>query len=300
MSEWLPGTFAPKGDPVVNLLANPSFETGAGTVEVRRNRAPNSDFKNRPGGVLQNWTYRAGGGGAGQIGYTGPVPNEPSSDYAIATVTTAGSWYRLTSDWVPVEAAATYAVSGWVNGSNGASTARIVVGWRNSSGVVVDVGTSDVSLTEWVKIKAVLTAPADAVEVRIEFGRTSSIVGERLRLGAVLFEKSPVVQSWFSSVYSPDGDLTPGAVGVQSILTGIRVAGVSASNCVAIRSTRWAKQGRYSMRLIPTGTSQDSYAHVTVPESARANGTALATVHLEAPITGPASTRARRMVAYNP
>lgn len=108
-----------------------------------------------------------------------------------------------------------------------------------------------------------------------------------------------------SASYIYDSDLsvswTGTANGSESILTGVPVAGVAASGCAAIRSTRWKKSGDYSMRLIPTRSSTNvNYVLLNVPAAAMSGGTAVVTYHQEGPITGAAWAQRGRPYTVTP
>lgn len=89
------------------------------------------------------------------------------------------------------------------------------------------------------------------------------------------------------------------AHGSATTVTGAGVAGLSTqSNVKCIQSTRWSKYGAKSVRIIPTGTV---YGYVVIPVGlpTETRGTAVLTMHLEAPITGTQNTNARKMY-WNP
>src|SRR5690606_7927070 len=65
----------------------------------------------------------------------------------------------------------------------------------------------------------------------------------------------------------------------ESTLTGVGVAGVTATRCVAVRSSHWAKSGNYSMRLIPTTEENNSYAEISPAPGLIAEQTLIGTLH---------------------
>ena len=291
MSEWLPGTWAPKGDPVVNLFTNPSFEKDAGTVEVRRNKITNPAFRND----LSGWDTRTGGGAVVSLErVAGTTP------YAKVTLTTTGTWWRLRSMSMPVVARQSYAAVFELRGRVGDFNPIIL--WHNSSGSTI----SESSLTmttsgDWQWFSYEATAPDGAVSARVEISRNQTDVGNWFHVRRAAFS-SP--GGYFDGSMSPDIDLTASWVGgpdaSESILTGVAIAGVTTSQCVAIRSTRWSKTGRHSMRLIPTGDTA-SYARLAIPEGGiRKRGSIIATTYREAPLTGPLHLISGRVSAASP
>lgn len=83
----------------------------------------------------------------------------------------------------------------------------------------------------------------------------------------------------------------------ESVLEIERVSGLTATNCIAGVSTR---EGKPAVRLIPTDASSLSYAWSAVPIEARTGGTALGTLHLDAPVTGSLNTDALSIRVHNP
>lgn len=108
---------------------------------------------------------------------------------------------------------------------------------------------------------------------------------------------------------SNDPDLSgvwAGAVHQSStFVQGVGVPGViPGGNAVAIRSTRWAKNGTHSLRIIPNNPSNgDSYIEASVPDvgTLRSGARAIGTLHMQG-AQGAAGqhARARRIVAFVP
>lgn len=98
-----------------------------------------------------------------------------------------------------------------------------------------------------------------------------------------------------SSTIMWDSDFTPRWTGAAnastSELRGDSIPGASMSSCVAVRSTRWAKDGTYSMRLIANGPTANSYVYFNKTGPV----TGVATVHLEAPLTEPVAPYSRAL-----
>lgn len=91
-----------------------------------------------------------------------------------------------------------------------------------------------------------------------------------------------------------------------SELTGVQPAGAFSFNRVfGIQSTRWAKRGTKSLRLIPSpgssGSQDDSYAQFTIPAAVYPGGTAIATRYQEGVLTNLRTDgRALSLVAFTP
>lgn len=102
---------------------------------------------------------------------------------------------------------------------------------------------------------------------------------------------SDFMYAWFGT---EDASLT-----TQMVYT---VRGVSSNTaCWAIRSTRWKKDGEYSLRLIPRGESNVTYTTLAIPAGpVRDVGTVQATSYQEAPLTGDLWASRGRPYVLNP
>ncbi|WP_156366595.1 hypothetical protein [Microbacterium sp. No. 7] len=105
---------------------------------------------------------------------------------------------------------------------------------------------------------------------------------------------------------STDPDLTGVWAGTahqsSTLVQGVSVPGViSGGNAVAVRSTRWAKNGTHSVRIIPNNPSDgDSYIEASVPAvgTLRSAARAVGALHLEGAQGAPGQhARARRILA---
>lgn len=112
--------------------------------------------------------------------------------------------------------------------------------------------------------------------------------------------------------YFNDPDFTVAWTGTAnasaSIIQGISVTGLTFNgiapaglNSKIIRSSKWAKAGSYSVRVIPAlnGSTDTAIAWTLTAAQDTKTYTVQATIHLEAPQTGTIdATRARRIVAF--
>lgn len=247
-----------------NVVATPSFELATVPVEVRRNRF-------NPGALVGLGLASAGTVLSGA--YTGfYMTVTPGEVYSFRRMLPLSDRFRVGFTTV-VPAAGVAFFGGW--------------------------GT--VSTYDATEVYDGLTVPATAAYMIIYFSSTGAGSGE------VLIERAATAGAYFKPGQpSPDIDLTPAWVGAvdasESILTGMTVAGVSAVGCFAIRSSQWAKEGAYSLRLIPNSpTNNVSYAAIAFaggnPDT---RGTAIVTRRQVAPITGSVWASGIGRVYWNP
>jgi hypothetical protein len=297
-------------DTVTNLFTNSSFAsvvTPGGLVEVRRNRAvtprPNAYAGTTWGAPanLQSVPEPGWLGGTLTAATTPYIFSATSSRaYAAGDKVTLSIRYRVTA--ANTGAAQHISVIPHIRTGNayyrGTHVTRPMVVGQNEDVVVqwttpIDIAAGQLDI-------AIVGANAAGT------GLAAADAGFGLQATRALIEDGWTDGSFFDGASSPDIDLTPAWTGATnasaSILTGKSIAGVTPTGCVAIQSTRWAKEGAYSMRLIPTSpTDNYSCARIPIPAGAvRAAGTMLATLRLAAPLTGSLSAAARSIRARNP
>lgn len=253
MSEWLPGTWAPKGPPVVNTFTNPSFEAGAGTVEVWRQRILNP--RAEVGKRAASW----GTGGAGTTSVVGS-----GVDAAFAQTWTTGATggtaktdiaygdYRI-----PVAPGEVSTVAVEVARALG-GTVRVQLAWDRADLSFISLvnGTAVTVSTDWqtpTEISATGTAPAGAAFLRFSVNLASNPAS-----GEVLYHRKPRMNGvpYFDPDYSDIPDMTGSWTGPvnasPSILTAVRAAATDAG----WQSSQWAASGARSL-YVPAGAVQE-------------------------------------------
>jgi len=266
-----------------NHFTHPSFELPGPPVEVRRNR-----FKQPIPATAAMYV-----GSRANVTFA----TDPAGNYARATtVDTSGAvYYNLTAvaNRVPATPGEQVQYRMQVRNGAGSGGAYLRMFALDSAGNYIGAVGADSPLytgAGWGDIEITRTAPAGAASVGVYVLMASGQpMGATLDLRKV-YAGTPTPY-YFDGSASPDIDLTASWVGTvnasESILTGITVAGVVASGCLAIRSTQWVKSGQYSLRLIPTNASSNvTYAYLAVPAALTASGTALVTFRQEGALTG--------------
>lgn len=291
-----------------NRMTNPSAEAGGAAVEVYRNAAP------APRAEVGPWLAQAGTGGVATTTVTNiGVGGAPVMQMTWTTAATAGVPRIYMGGTVPARAAVVgSSVTPWsVDVSAVGSQVQIAADFYTAGGVFVSsavltslqaVSTSAATPTRIAGTAAVpATAAFMILDVRIP--AASALVGTVLRASRLAIGLPGSMYA--DGGVSPDTDMTASWVGAvnlsPSILSGISVAGVTPTNCVAIRSTQWVKNGSYSMRVIPTTASTSSRVQVTIPAGTiQDDGVVLGTVRLAAPLTGVLNAAARTIRAQLP
>lgn len=316
-----------------NLVTNPSFESTSGTLEVRRNLMVNPAGTDP--GLLTGFTlapqWYGGAPASGTTTYVTGAANGPEvapgvrlSTYgrktwtAIGGSTSALSWQFLNGPRVAVTAGAVLTASlYWRKSSAGLlSQNRVVaefydaVSGGNKIGSTID-GPQNAApaANEWQRVGGTFTVPAGATHVGfvhlVNFASVGDIVvGMTVDASAALVEVSPVLLPYFDGERSLDSDLTPAwtaaAHASHSALTGVGVNGVSSG--LKVSSTRWAKSGAKSLRII---AGPSFYSAPGGDIGALRNGmeggktyTVLGTMRLTATQTGALDNNVRRIVAY--
>jgi hypothetical protein len=295
------------GQPITNLFTNPSFETGSGAVEVRRNRATYPTMLNATDG----WSN---GGAVGDVTRT-PTADGIQVDLVAAMGTGNSLFYNTTQ----------YPVAPGESWIGGFTSVTVPVGYpaitvravqriygnpsqTDGAGATVTINPGETKAV----LSAPATAPADAINSRVILQPVVNTMpaGARLIVKNALVEKATVLGEYFDGTFSPDSDMTASWVGAanssESVLTGTPITGVTPLNCVAIRSTQWVGSGAYSMRVIPTVAGvNNSYVDLgnpaagTNPAPANSTVTLLATRRLESALTGALSANAGTVTVYD-
>lgn len=275
-----------------NLFQNPSFAAGSGTVEVRRNyfQRPRPSLTGMTGWVLERTNM------TGQAVLEGLELTQND--------TGVGTWMLSPINAErPTSAAGELWSVAFVITNTGPSSVRLAAQLRNTTAAIQQVGPV-VTIHPGQQATLRLDGWAPGVGSLMASVRSDDVpVGARIVVhDAPLLEKSVVTGPPFAPglPYS-DADLTPSWVGAEygsvSVLTGVPVAGISTRMCLAIRSSKFGG----SMRLIPTSaTDNNSYAEAQPYPGLIAQQTLMATVHLEAPLTGAIGPRSRQLYSATP
>lgn len=258
-----------------NLFSNPSFEVGGPVTVVRRNLltnpAPASASSWSATGSSINYA-------AGEITVT--TSGATANEGVIANTSTDATAQPNVSGgiWVQAPAGTPLYVQTRANGNaTGAVTTNFV-----ATGVY-----------QFVKAENASSATGAAAHLLMVRTQTAQVVTFKVK--QAILDLAPVVGPYFDGGFqlNPDVDFSTRWMGTAnasaSELTGISIPGLSQANCIAVRSSRWAKHGSYSMRLIPTTVLSTSYVYFGYSAPA----TVIATCHLEAPLTGPMAPYAR-------
>lgn len=292
-----------------NLAANPSFEAPGAAVEAHRNYVP-SPFGSAAlpgyfGYPASTPAVESNTGGASLAGVSAlPVPGHPSSALSVGIPAGAavGGGVCLATG-LP---AGDYVVSMWVNRRSGPTTQFGFV----LRGLAAVGAPRTFTFDQWTFVEESFTVtPAQAPAI---IGwRTANVVDPAQ--SNFLIANMQVTPAWqkrpqgalavsgAGGAYDPDLSLswTGSPEASPSILTGVGMPGVSGQGCLAIRSGQWAKEGQYSLRLIPTSTTSNvSYAVVLGATDAR--GTFAITRRIIAPITGSTWAAGLGRAYWNP
>lgn len=295
-----------------NLFTNPGFRKTKGVVTVTRNRHrnPGAEAGRRGfGGWYANNTVTprlapanwAICGSSYQQVWTNVVsPNQGDMYVIVQGQIETGKKYTLALTWRMHRSGMVVSPPNVASNSN--VTTFVIHDVSRQENITANVG---VQRRDWITFTATNTVEGDSrVTINIlskQDGDISSIADIDLYDGAYQPNRD-----WFSDKYSPDPDFTPSldTKTGDSILTGKAVSNVTSYRCYPVQSTRFARPGEFSMRLVPTGTSKDSSVEFVVPMETRTVGGAMARVHIDNPIISrpdfPINTRRLRLMVYNP
>ena len=165
------------------------------TVEVRQNLELNP----RMAVDASGWSYRGGGGNTGTLARISGGNVGGFSTYLRAQVTTAGTWFRISSTTdVPVIPGKAYTLSGWMNRVGTVQSGALFIGWRLPEGIYVE-STYRIPEVSGASVRYSFTAiaPEGAISARREFGLSGGAVGNHFNLTGVLFEQTDTLGSYF-------------------------------------------------------------------------------------------------------
>lgn len=275
-----------------NLLTNPSFEAGGAPVVVRTNYCRNPNFE----------TDTATWGSAIDAAYTAlsRTTTQKHSGAAALQAVTPGSWgdegVYSTNSATTAPAGSPFSTSAWVLFPAGQSFE--ITAYSSGSGYVDKVVTyTGTGAWQYVKAEGGTVGASSNPYTVI---RTKTAAAITFYVDDVLIEMSPTAGSYFDGGFqsAPDVDFSTRWTGTAnasaSELYGVGVAGLTVANAVAVRSTRWKKQGAYSVRVIATHPTNRSYVEFAGTPAPAGAVTGIATVYTEAPIPVGAS-RARAL-----
>jgi hypothetical protein len=287
---------------LTNLATNPSFETGSGTVEVRRNLVTNPRAASSTG-----WS-------AAGVSTTFTTVDGP---FGVSITAVQGN-FDAAGDRIFFEtstslAAGTYTASMYVRAPVGKSIRVSALGFGGSPSYAAGLAVEGTG--EWQRQDVTFAAPGGS-GFRIEARQNVASADGTVQLTALLVEASPVLRDYFDGSTSAGGDFTYAWTGTAnasaSVQNAVGVTGASGGVGRAVfQSQQWAESGTKSLRIRSTGANtsgtnangaivarNDSTAMATL--SGGVTYTAVATVRLESPQTGSIlDTKARRMWLSN-
>ncbi|WP_295035735.1 hypothetical protein [uncultured Microbacterium sp.] len=267
-----------RSGPFTNGFPNGSFETAGAAVVVRTN-----NLTNPAPASTSSWSA------------TGSTIGYAAGEITVTTSGVTANEGVITN--TPTDATARPNVSGgiWVQAPAGT---LLYVQTRANGNAAAAVTTNFTATGAYQFVKAENASSATGAAAHLLMVRTQTAQVVTFKVKQAVLELSSIVGPYFDGglQLSPDVDFTTRWTGTAnastSELRGIALpAGFSQANCIAVRSSRWAKNGLYSMRLIPTATTSSSYVYFGYSSPA----TAIATCHLEAPLAGPMAPYARAL-----
>ncbi len=288
---------------VTNHITDPRFTAASGvTVEVRRNLI--FDPRCEDSTLRYEAAIRAVGGGP-SVGSVAPSNEQSrSGSYSIKCTGALPSAKPSTNGYEP-KPGEPAAASIWVFTADSKAMFKLTFSEVAPDGTVV--GGTSMPLVPgvqngWTELRGTATPANGANHLVPSVSLDSYATTNTFYADDWFLEAATTLGTTFDGYSnSLDPDLVASWSGTPnqsaSILTGKAVSGVTGVNCLAIQSGRFGG----SLRLIPTSkTSSDSYAYLTLPIAVRADGTAVANLQLEAPLTGALSARARCVVVESP
>jgi len=262
-----------------NLSISSGFEAPGSSVEVRRN------FWQDP-----NFTTTS----AALYGQTGGTGTAAVSGGRMVCTSTGASAVRLgvVHTLANVKPAGTYYFGVDVKSSSGnLQGARIYL--YDSATATIRATVNFAAPTTETRIEVTATATGVFDRIYLEFYGTAIASGDSGTFYRPYLSNMPGAFIGGTTQAVPDADLTAAFSGTvnasETVLSGTGVVGIASSMGVAmIRSSfSWpGRQGAYSLRQIPTSTTNNvSYASLTIPAAA-IGGTLIVTGHQEAALTG--------------
>ncbi|GAB2702096.1 hypothetical protein BKA24_001725 [Microbacterium marinum] len=284
--------------------ASPSVAKAA-AVEVWRNLAKNPSLAVNSAG----WTA---GTPAGITGTRNPVgPSGPTWDLTLPA--TIGEHLRaafgLADEPITVNAGQVITVALDVYAPNAANGVYVQVTTPTTGGTTYP-GTLGASVPQgWSRYVGTFTVPANttgtigpnAFTFMVPPGQL--VAGSQWRITRATIVLGPHTGAYFDGDTTPDADLAPAwlatAGSSQAVLHGVEIGNVPVQPTATRVIKNWARGG---LRIIPTGTSNFSFAHLTnlVPNmnALLAPGTTwtiLARLTLDGPLTGSLNGSARKI-----
>lgn len=281
-----------------NLFTNPRL-VGDGTwAEVRRNHGINPGAR---GTNTLDHSHWAGGGTATATWVDASWSSSGKARrFVLTTVgaqTPTGQVLAL-NDPLRGLTAGTWTIVQHQKLSPGLTAVAADFGEPGSGNTLAAQGTvalADGVLRRWATVSLALVGSGWTGNPRINFNYSGASVGASVELSMVDIYPGAYDPNrmWSDGATLPANLVQPedfrvrwvGAANAsESVLEIERVAGLTATNCIAGVST-W--EGEPAVRQIPTVASNNSYAALSVPSGpARSSGTLLGTSRLLAPLTG--------------
>lgn len=239
----------PWADAQLNPVANPSFETTAGVIEVRRNLQP------RP---VANASWNVGSGVGSKTVVADPRFAGGSAVRAEWTTAGVNTGYAVTGEVVTVAVGDIWLMTWRYERQSGmiAPLTPTFGGDNAPASTVLGSGTidhGDGTVTIWA-VREVTALVAGNTTAQALLYWAAPPLGAVLLVGDQLSEKTSIYRPFFCGSFSPTGDHTPAYTGTvngsPSILTAPGVANVNAApaNVKTYSSTAWAKDGARSVR----------------------------------------------------
>ncbi|MBL8158844.1 prepilin-type N-terminal cleavage/methylation domain-containing protein [Candidatus Saccharibacteria bacterium] len=173
-----PGHGVGGATPITNLMPNPKMATNT-----------------------TGWSPRMSTGGTGTgTQLTGQTTFTPSvtTAYRVTLTAVPASWWRMTTQGIPVTVGQSYTLSSWIRPSATLSTGVILI-WKNSSNSIITengAASSHVANT-WERRSVTATAPAAAVTLQVDIGAPgSAAIGTSLDATGVMVEQGSTLTNY--------------------------------------------------------------------------------------------------------
>lgn len=204
-----------------------------------------------------------------------------------------------------------YTFSAYIKITSAVPNLSLDIRWKDSgNGTLSDSileASASLVVGNWVRISATAIAPANAATAQSMIRIYATHTATTFYADAVMFEASSALSPYFDGSYAAALDFTYAWAGAahQSI-SYQRAPGIAQLQVnyysAAIQSTDWSASGTKSLRLIPNGVFNESFAgfignfgSLGTLERGKTY-TAFATLRLTAPLTGTLNGRALQMV----
>ena len=288
-----------------NLVTNPSMETAAGTVEVRRNLNINPRMENTTNGwsVAGTGVTQTPQPGGTRINFASALVASIATMYesTMAPAIPGESWYGAMDVTVPAgQPAATMSIG--IRAYDSTSNAVVAGGAATTGSITIAPGTT-VRLTS-----PVLAFPALSAGARLWLNVATPGVsaGSHITVKNAMLEKTGVnTMPYFDGTTAAAGDFsyvwTGAANASASVQQALGVASLAAGGASrGFRSTEWSRTGQASVRNRPLGISNDTYVvmggdtgGMRLGMEAGKTYTALLTVRIDKVQVGPFNAVAR-------